>query len=51
MLTYTMLSDKIATTVATFCVTKGKELAAKRFHDAYEDAVLKPDLLMVYTDS
>jgi len=50
MLAYPMLSDKLATTVPSFCVIKGKELAAKRFHDAYEDAVLEPDLLMIYTD-
>jgi len=50
MLAYPMSSDKVATTLPTFCVAKGKELAVKEFHDAYEDAVLEPDLLMIYTD-
>jgi len=50
MLAYPMSSDEVATTVPTFCVTKGKELAAKQFHEAYEDTVLVPDLLMIYTD-
>lgn len=50
MLAYTMTSDEIATTMPTFCITKGKDLAEKRFRDVYEDAVLEPDLLMIYTD-
>jgi len=50
MLAYPMLSDKIATTVPSFNVSKGKELAAWLFYEAYEAAVLIPDLLMIYTD-
>jgi len=50
MLAYPMLSDKIATTVPSFNVSNGKELAARKFYAAYEDAVLVPDLLMIYTD-
>jgi len=45
-----MLSDKVATIVPSFNVSKGKELAARLFYDAYEEAVLIPDLLMIYTD-
>jgi len=51
MLAYPMSSDKVAITVPTFCVMKGKELAAKLFYDAYEDAVLELDLLIIDTDS
>jgi len=50
MLAYPMLSDKVATTVPSFNVSKGKELAARLFYEAYEEAVLIPDLLMIYTD-
>jgi len=50
MLAYPMLSDKVATVVPSFNVSKGKELAARLFHEAYEEAVLIPDLLMIYTD-
>jgi len=50
MLAYPMLSDKVATTVPSFNVLRGKELAARLFYEAYEDAVLVPDLLMIYTD-
>jgi len=50
MLAYPMLSDKIATTVPSFNVSKGKELAARLFYEASESAVLIPDLLMIYTD-
>jgi len=50
MLAYPMLSDKIATTAPTLCVTKWRNLAARQFHEAYEDAVLEPDLLMIFTD-
>jgi len=50
MLAYPMLSDKVATTVPSFNVSKGKELAARLFYDAYENAVLIPDLLLICTD-
>jgi len=50
MLAYPMLSDKGATTVPSFNVSRGKELAAKLFYDVYEAAVLVPDLLLSYTD-
>ena len=50
MLAYPMSSDKTATTVPSLNVSKGKELAARQFYKAYEDAVLVPDLLMIYTD-
>jgi len=50
ILAYPMLSDKIATTVPSFNVSKGKGLAARLFYKAYEDTVLIPDLLMIYTD-
>jgi len=50
MLAYPMLSDKVATVVQSFNVSKGKELAARLFYEAYKDAVLVPDLLMIYTD-
>jgi len=50
MLAYPMLSDKVATVVSSFNVFKGKELAARLFYEAYEKAVLIPDLLMIYTD-
>jgi len=50
MLAYPMLADKVATTVPSFNVSKGKELAARLFYDTYEDAVLIPDLLLIYTD-
>jgi len=50
MLAYPMLSDKVATTVPSFNVSKGKELAARLFYDAYEGAVLIPDLLLICTD-
>jgi len=50
MLAYPMLSDKVATTVLSFNVARGKELAARFFYEAYEEAVLVPDLLMIYTD-
>jgi len=50
MLAYPMLSDKVATTVPSFNVSKGKELAARLFYEAYEEAVLIPDLIMIYTD-
>jgi len=50
MLAYAMLSDKVATTVPSFNILRGKELAAKLFYEAYEYAVLVPDLLMIYTD-
>jgi len=50
MLAYPMSSDKTATTVPSFNVSKGKELAVKRFYEANEDAVLIPNLLMIYTD-
>jgi len=49
MLAYPMLSDKVATIVPTLCVEKGKELAAKRFYNAYKNAVLEPELL-IFTD-
>jgi len=49
MLAYPMLSDKVATIVPTLCVEKRKELAAKRFHDAYKNGVLEPELLL-FTD-
>jgi len=45
-----MMSGKVATTVPTFCITKGKKLAVRQFQEAYEDAFLKPDLLMIYKD-
>jgi len=45
-----MLSDKVATTIPTFSVMNGKVLAKKQFYDAYEEAVLEPDLLIIYTD-
>jgi len=44
------LLDKVATVVLSFNVSKGKELAARLFYEAYEEAVLIPDLLMIYTD-
>jgi len=50
MLAYRMLSDKVATVVPSFNVSKGKELAARLFHEAYEEAVLIPDLLIIFTD-
>jgi len=50
MMAYPMLSEKIVTTVPSFNVSKGKELATRLFYEAYEDAVLVPDLLMIYTD-
>jgi len=50
MLAYPMWSDKSAATVPSFNVSKGKELAARLFYEAYKVAVLVPDLLMVYTD-
>jgi len=50
MLAYPMFSDKVAATVASFNVSKGKELAKRLFYEAYEDAVLIPDLLIIYTD-
>ena len=50
MLAYKMTCDETATTSPTVCITKGKDLAAKQFRASYEDAVLEPDLLMVYTD-
>jgi len=50
MLAYPMSSEKTATTVPSFNVSKGKELAVKKFYEAYEDAVLVPDPLMIYTD-
>jgi len=50
MLAYPMLSDKVATTIPSFNISKGKELAAQKLYEAYEDAVLVPDLLMIYTD-
>jgi len=50
MLAYPMLSEEVATTVPSFNVSKGKELAKRLFYEAYEDAVLIPDLLMIYTD-
>jgi len=50
MMAYPMLSDKVATTVLSFNVSKGKELAARLFYEAYEEVVLIPDLLMIYTD-
>jgi len=50
MMAYPILSDKIATTVLTFCVVKGEELAKKQFYNAYKEAVLELELLMIYTD-
>jgi len=50
MLAYPILSDKVATVVLSFNVSKGKELTARRFYEAYEVAVLVPDLLMSYID-
>jgi len=50
MLAYPMSSDKSATTVPSFNVSKGKELAARLFYEAYEEAVLIPDLIVIYTD-
>jgi len=50
MLAYPMLSDEMRTTVPSFNVSKGKELAARLFYEAYEDAVLIPDLLMIYSN-
>jgi len=50
MMAYPMSSDKTATTVPSFNVSEDKELAARKFYDAYEDAVLVPDLLLIYTD-
>ena len=50
MLAYPMWSDKVATTLPSFNVAKGKELAARLFYEAYEEAVLVSDLLMIYTD-
>ena len=50
MLAYPILSDKAVTVVPSFNVSKGKELAARLFYDAYEEGVLVPDLLMIYTD-
>ena len=50
MLAYKMTSNETATMTATVHVTKGKDLAEKQSRAAYEDAVLEPDLLMVYTD-
>jgi len=50
MMAYPMLSDKIATTVPSLNVSKGKELAARLFYEAHENAVLVPDLLMINTD-
>jgi len=50
MLAYPMSSDKTATTVPSFNVSRGKELAARLFYEAYEEAVLIPDLLLIYTD-
>jgi len=51
MLAYPMLSNEVATTTPTFCVVKRKDLAEKQFRAAYEEAVLEPDLLMIYTYS
>jgi len=50
MVAYPMSSDKTATTVPSFNVSEDKELAARKFYDAYEDAVLVPDLLLIYTN-
>jgi len=49
MLAYAMSSDKVTTTVPSFNVSKGKELATRLFYEAYEPAVLIPDLLLIYT--
>jgi len=50
MLAYPILSDKVATVVPSFNVSRGKELAGKPFYEACEEGVLVPDLLMIYTD-
>jgi len=50
IMAYPMLSDKVATTVPSFNVSKDKEMAKRLFYNAYEDAVLIPDLLLIYTD-
>jgi len=50
MMSNPRLSDKVGTTIPSFNVSKGKELAKSLFYNAYEDPVLVPNLLMIYTD-